>query len=214
MWRFGAEYEPERIIDRLRQRGSIEKIRCQQSVLGYQNCCETHLSPQKSFRGDFQKTGKITGIQAQYLHYCYLLGKFPKRKNRRPLSPEMREAWRWIDKISDEVRLIGRENLGDLAAVESFAASTKSDMETVTAQRTKLYNQLRRCTDPVRITEVKSKRDDCTAVLKELRKDLKTAQGILERNPKMKEQIAIEEKMRQELRPPQRRKNRSRERVR
>ena len=87
-------------------------------------------------------------------------------------------------------------------------------METVTVQRTRLYNQLRRCTDPERIAELKSQRDDCTSALKALRKDLKTAEGIVERNPQLKEQMAIEQQMRQALRPPQRTKNRRIERER
>ena len=104
--------------------------------------------------------------------------------------------------------MISKEQLSDLSAVDAFITSTKSQIEAVTAQRTKLYNQLRRCTDPERITELKSKRDDCTAVLKELRKDAKTAEGIIDRNPKIKEQIAIEERMRQELRPLQKHRKR------
>lgn len=114
----------------------------------------------------------------------------------------MREAWRQIDKVSSEVWLIGKEKLNDLAAVDGFIEAVKGEIETVSAQRNKLYNQLRRCTDLERITELKSKRDDCTTVLKELRKDIQAAEGIVECNPKIKEEIAIEEQMRRELRPP------------
>ena len=208
MWRLGEEYEPERIWDRIRQRDSIEKFGASNRYWDTRTAARRTQPQRYAFRGSLKTAKKITGLRALYLHYCYLLGVILKGKKRRPLSPEMREAWRQIDKVSAEVRLIGKEQLSDLSAVDAFITSTKSQIEAVTAQRNNLYNQLRRCTDPERITELKSKRDDCTAVLKELRKDAKTAEGIVERNPKIKEQIAIEERMRQELRPPQKHRKR------
>ena len=212
MWRLGEEYEPERIWDRIRQLDPVEKFHDSRRYWDERTKAR-HTYPRRcSFRGSLQKAVKITGLRALYLHYCYLLGVIPKKQKRRPLSPEMREAWRQIDKVSAEIRLISKERLSDLPSVDSFIAAANGDVEAVIAQRTKLYNQLRRCTDPERIKELKSKRDDCTAVLRELRKDIKTAEGIIERNPKLKEQISIEEKMRQELRPPQRHRKRGYER--
>lgn len=202
MFRLGEEYEPQRIWERIRQRDSIEKFGASNRYWDERTAAR-RTQPRRCFvKVSLKNAKKITGLRALYLHYCYLLGAIPKNKNRRPLSPEMREAWRQIDKVSAEVRLIGKEKLNDLAAVDGFIEASKGEIEAVTAQRNKLYNQLRRCTDPERITELKSKRDDCTTVLKELRKDIQTAERIVERNPKMKEEIAIEEQMRQELRPP------------
>ena len=124
----------------------------------------------------------------------------------------MREAWRKIDKLSAEVRLISRENLRDLPMVDAFISSTKSNINAVTFKRNRIYNQLRRCTNPEQITELKLERDACTTILKELRKDVKTAEGIVKRNPEIKKEIAIEESMRQKLRPPQRQRKRGYER--
>lgn len=124
----------------------------------------------------------------------------------------MREAWRQIDQVTKEVRLIGKEHLNTLEAVNTFIKDTESQISTVTASRTKIYNKLRRCTDPGQIEALKRQRNDCTAVLKELRNDIKTAEHILDRNPRMKEEIAIETEMRQELRPPLKHRKRSYER--
>ena len=203
MWRLGEEYEPEHIWNRIRQRDPIGKFGDSNRYWDARTAAK-RTAPQRCFlRGNLANAKKVTGIYALYLHYCYLLGVIPKNKKHRPLSPEMRQAWRQIDKVSAEVRLIGREHLQDLAAVDAFIATANEDIKTVTAHRNKLYNQLRRCTDSEQITQLKAKRDDCTAVLKDLRKDLKTAEGIVQRTPEIKEQIAIEEKMRQELHPPQ-----------
>ena len=208
MFRLGEEYEPQRIWERIRQRDSIEKFGASNRYWDERTAARRTQPKRYFLRGSLKNAKKLTGLHALYLHYCYLLGAIPKNKKHRPLSPEMREAWRQIDKVSAEVRLIGKEKLNDLAAVDGFIEASKGEIETVTAQRNKLYNQLRRCTDPERITELKSKRDDCTTVLKELRKDIQTAERIVERNPKMKEEIAIEEQMRQELRPPHKQRKR------
>ena len=72
------------------------------------------------FRGTFQKAKKHTGIYALYLHYCYLLGKLPRYHQRKPLSPEMREAWRHLDRISAQVTLLSHKKLNTLEDVNSF----------------------------------------------------------------------------------------------
>ena len=212
LWRLGEEYEPERIWERIRQQDPVEKFQNSNRYWDERTKARRTYPRHCTFRGSFRKTGKITGIRALYLRYCYLLGVIPKDKNRRPLSPEMREAWRQIDQITKEVRLIGEEHLNTLEDVDIFINSAKEQIETVTDSRNKIYNRLRRCTDPEQIASLKAKRDDCTAVLKDLRNDIKTAEHILDRNPRMKAEIAIESEMRQELRPPQKRKNRSYER--
>lgn len=54
-----------------------------------------------TFKGSFTTVKKVTGLKALYLYYCYRLGYLPKKKQYKPLSPEMKQAWRKIDKISN-----------------------------------------------------------------------------------------------------------------
>ena len=76
------------------------------------------------FRGSFRKLKCFGGLYAKYLHYLYLMGKLPKWNQRRPLSPEMREAWRHLDRFSRQVTLVAHKNLNTLDDVQSFISKT------------------------------------------------------------------------------------------
>ena len=104
----------------------------------------------------------------------------------------MREAWRHLDRISAQVTLLSHKKLKTLEDVSGFIQETESSIKAVTAVRQKLYNKLRRCTDDDRRAELMQNRDDCTTLLKQLRKEKRIAQTIIEDNPKIKENIRIE----------------------
>ena len=97
-----------------------------------------------------------------YLHYCYLLGYFPKAKQHKPLSPEMRAAWRKIDMYSKEIRLIDSKELTTISAVNEFISTTKEQIVSLEKQRQYCYNKMRRCKEPSVLAELKSKRNDFT----------------------------------------------------
>ena len=59
-----------------------------------------------------------------------------------------------------------------------------------------LYRDIDSCHNPDEKTKLVAKRDDCTKALAQLRKDKKTAARIIDDNPKIKENILIEENMR------------------
>ena len=104
----------------------------------------------------------------------------------------MREAWRHLDRISAQVTLLSHKKLKTLEDVSGFIQETDSSIKEVTAVRQKLYNKLRRCDDDEKRTELLSRRDDCTTLLKQLRKEKRIAQTIIDDNPKIKENIRIE----------------------
>ena len=62
--------------------------------------------------------------------------------------------------------------------------------------RKMLYRDIDSCHNPDEKAKLVAKRDDCTKALAQLRKDKKTALRIIEDNPKIKENILIEENMR------------------
>lgn len=129
---------------------------------------------------------------ALYFHYCYLLGYLPKNKQYQPLSPEMKEAWRHLDRLSNQVRLISKHELHSLDDVSGFINETDSSIREIAVARQTIYNKLRRCDDDDKRTELLSRRDDCTTLLKQLRKEKRIAQTIIEDNPTIKENIRIE----------------------
>lgn len=117
---------------------------------------------------------------------------YPKQNPHKPLSPEMKEAWLKIDRFSEEIRLVHKENLNDLGDVNAFITSVQAEIESTEKQRQKIYNRLRRCSDPDERSELFSKRDECTERLKQLRKQKKVAVHITEDNSEIKEKIQIE----------------------
>lgn len=144
------------------------------------------------FRGSFKRLRTIGGLYAKYLHYLYLMGKLPKWNQHKPLSPEMKEAWRHLDRISRQITLLSNKKLNTLEDVEGFIKGTVKSIDEVTEYRTKIYNKLRRCTNVDKRNELLSKRDDCTETLKQLRKEKKIALTIIEDNPRINENVRIE----------------------
>lgn len=149
-------------------------------------------STQYIFKGSFATVKKVTGLKALYLYYCYRLGYLPKKNQHKPLSPEMKQAWRKIDKLSNQVRLISKYNLNDTEDIKQFIDSNQEQIETITIQRKQVYNKLRRCKDTDKKLSLKSDRDICTKQLTELRNEIKTANAILSDTDEMKKNIKAE----------------------
>lgn len=133
-----------------------------------------------------------------YFYYCYLLGYLPRKKQHKPLSPEMRQACRKLDRYSQEIRLICREKLDNLDDVHNFIDTSKQQICLLENERQHIYNKLRRCTDPDVKSELLSKRDSYTSALKLFRNDVRTANNILADNKEIKKNIKVENSMQQQ----------------
>lgn len=191
MYRLGDEYNNEAIRRRIHENNTQH----------WRNAAEYEYSRKQMkrfkprvfvFRGSFQKLKSFGGLYAKYLHYLYLMGKLPKRNQRKPLSPEMREAWRHLDRYSRQVTLVSNKKLNTLDDVKTFIADTDKEIKEVTELREKVYNKLCHCDDDDRIRELKKSRDDCTTLLRQLRREKKIALTIIEDDPKINENIRCE----------------------
>lgn len=152
-----------------------------------------YIKPQKYvFKGSFATVEKIKGLKALYLYYCYRLGYLPKKKQHKPLSPEMREAWRKVDRYSNQVILISKYKFDDANDVQQFVDDSQEQVAIITNQRNQIYNKLRRCKDTDKISTLKFERDCCSAKLKRLRNEIKTANTILNDVEKIKTNIKAE----------------------
>lgn len=139
-----------------------------------------YIKPQKYvFKGSFSTVKKITGLKALYLYYCYRLGYLPKKKQHKPLLPEMKAAWRKIDRYSNQVRLIAKYNLDNTDKVRQFISSNQEQIVLITNKRNQIYNKLRRCKDTDKTSSLKYERNICTKKLTKLRKEIKIANTIL-----------------------------------
>ena len=150
-------------------------------------------------KGNFKNIKKLSGIDMLFLSLYYFMGLLPKEKPRyTPLSPEMKQEVRKMERYSNEIRLIVSEKLKTVDDVKSYISQIEKEIENITNLRQKYKNKLRNCKDDNLIKEYKTNRDECTAILNKHRKNLKTANYILEDTPKVKEVIRIEKQMTKE----------------
>lgn len=145
-----------------------------------------------TFKGSFTTVKKVTGLKALYLYYCYRLGYLPKNKQHKPLSPEMKQAWRKIDRYSNQILLISKYNLDDTDDVKRFVSSNQEQIVLITNKRSQIYNKLRRCKNIDKISSLKYERNICTKQLTKLRKEIKTANTILNDVEGIKKNIKAE----------------------
>ena len=188
LFRLGEEYEIERIEQRVYENSLETVTHNREKFISRNSHSPVRYAPIKVHR---KKLRKISGIYAQYLHYLYLMGYRPKKKHK-PLSPEMREACRMCDRYSDCAKLMARYHLHTEADVRLFITDSEQRMDTLSQERNVLRNRLRREKYPARINELKEERKLLTEEITAIRKEIKTAEFILERSEKVHEDIKIE----------------------
>lgn len=144
--------------------------------------------------GNWQARKKATGFRALYLHYCYLLGVFPKDKpqNRKRLHFLLREDLIKLENITQEARLLAVHHIDTAEQLSSYKNELETRMETVTSQRKQLYRKQR--TVAVRMDEaasgkVKAEIDSLSKELCQLRKEVKLCSDIEVRSGIMLEHI-------------------------
>ena len=158
----------------------------------YQNRYMEFIHPKKKkqkykvckYKGKFRDISKMSGIDVIFLLLFHLLGLLPKRENYKPLSPEMKQEVRKMERYSNEIRLIVSKKLKTIEDVKDYISQTEEDIEDVTNLRQKYRNKLKNCKDDNLIKEYKAKRDECTTILNKYRKNLKIANYILKRYSK------------------------------
>lgn len=210
MARLGEGYDNKSIMERICLDSSPARFRGNREFWQEQHERIKSKPAQIRLGGSLHQVKKVTGLRALYLHYCYLLGYLPRKKPYKPLSPEMREAVRRMDRYSAQARLAVTHKLDSIPAVEGFIAQTESRMQTIAAQRDRLYNRMRRCCDPTEMESLKAERDQCTRALGALRREKKTAQGILADQKEIHNNIRAELALRHELHHPEKNKERKR----
>ena len=88
--------------------------------------------------------------------------------------------------------------------VEKFIADTSLKMEQLKFERSKVYNKIRGCKDPVKLAELVKQRDGMTAELARLRNKLKLAQRIIDDQPMLRGKVEAEKEQMREWYFPQR----------
>ena len=92
----------------------------------------------------------------------------------------MKEASQFLDRYSEQVRFATAYQVKNLEEIPKTIQVIQKAMDITVEKRTKVVNQLRRCKDPQKIEALKKERKELSSTLAYLRKDLKTAQGMLQ----------------------------------
>ena len=172
LYRLGEAYDRDAIYDRMRDNLRNNPQKTYRLYREFTAKKSFGVTIQKAYfdKGNLKNAKKITGLKALYFKYLYLLGVLPKNKKHKPLSPEMREACRRLDRYSEQVRLICDNRLTDISSVEVFIKNTDSQIKLISDYRKMLYRKIKSCHEPTEKTKLVAKRDDCTKVLAKLRK--------------------------------------------
>ena len=137
-------------------------------------------------RGSFQKRRKITGLQALYFRYCYMLKIIRKRPTSvKRVSFLLREDLIKLDKLIDQASFLGKHSIETMEQLKSKQSEAEQKMECLSQQRNDLRKELKRATrqeDVETIANIKQQIAELSNKLKDLRKEVQLCKEIEERS--------------------------------
>lgn len=183
LYKLGADYTNERIMERIRENSyAVKFARFTESKKEY-----------KVYRlkGSLSDTKKMSGLRGLYLHYCYKLGILPKREkqNYTKLHYLLKDDLMKMDAITKETRLLCRCHIDTAEQLLSYQGSLESELATLTVKRKGLYSKSRPMKDGEQKTAVKAEISDISKRLGAIRKEVKLCNGIAARSDTLKEKL-------------------------
>ena len=145
--------------------------------------------------GSLKTARKLTGFQALYFHYCYLLGIFPKNRpqqSRKRLHFLLREDLLKLDAITAETRLLIGHRIDTAEQLFSYRDKVSEKITVLTEKRKQLYKTQRTAavkSDPEKAAEVKTQITALSKELAALRKKVILCNSIAERSGVIKNKI-------------------------
>lgn len=167
----GEDYTKERIIERLSKQKSWQS--------------KTQPERKKYYPRKLpQKRRKITGLQALYLRYVYLLklSKKPKAKLSRYLWEDLCK----FEKYRKEYEYLKAQNITSKEELQKRIIYLKTETEKLEKLRKPLYEQKRRCVNIEQKNEIELKLSELNSILKELRRELRLCNDIAENIARIK----------------------------
>ena len=200
MYRLGENYTPKYI----NQKVNNNPYHYQQKYMAIFHPKKKKVYKKVKYKGSFEFISVVSlTLELIFLTLFYLMGYRKVETGRptyKPLSPEMKEAKRQLERYSNQVRLVCREKLETIDGVKEYISKVTDEIKEKADERQRYRNKLRNCKDDVLIKEYKGKICECSDFLIKQRFNLKVANQIIEDVSKIKETIRIEKKMkRQEL---------------
>lgn len=183
-------------IDRKYPDYSLEKIEAriyaQEKIKRHQpGLSITHQK--MKLQGSFQKSKKTSGLRGLYLHYCYRLGVFEKRKNKKRDTAHLnfvyREDIRKLEQITEETTFLCRHKMDSMEALQAFKASTQEKIKAQCIARKKLRNQLRTVKEEPQRSGILNQAAALSIQIKKLRKEVRLCESIEERAVSLREKM-------------------------
>ena len=185
MRNFGEDYSLDNIRKRILSQGRPERRTSEQKP----EILRVRLI------GSLKTARKLTGFRALYVHYCYLLGIFPKNRpqqNRKRLHFLLREDLLKLDAITAETRLLAGHRIDTAEQLFLYQSEVKDKIIVLTAERKQLYKLQRTAAvkaDPEKSAEIKDRISALSKELATLRKEVSLCDDIAERSGVIKEKI-------------------------
>ena len=160
----GENYTKEKIIERLYAQDSWQK--------------KVKLERRRYYPQKLPKKRKrVTGIQALYLRYVYML-----KLNKPPKGRISRYLWDDIRKFEDykkDFTYLRENNITSKGELLEKISELKAEMEKLKEQRKPMYEQKRRKKDESKQEEIKQRIAELNSDLKEMRKDCTRCERII-----------------------------------
>ena len=141
-------------------------------------------------KGNIKNTKKLTGFKALYFRYMYEMGILPKNApNKKRVHFLLKEDLRYLDKITQEVTLLGKKKINTLEELESHLLEAEASKEILIKERRCIYNKIRRCTDEDRKILLKHEIETLSSQIKEKSKEVMLYESIKERSIQMADKL-------------------------
>ena len=145
--------------------------------------------------GSLKTARKLTGFRVLYVHYCYLLGIFPKNRpqqSRKRMHFLLREDLLKLDAITAETRLLIGHRIDTAEQLFCYRDEVNGKIEALTSDRKQLYKAQRTAavkSNPEKAAEVKAQIAALSKKLTSLRKEVVLCNSIAERSGVIQEKI-------------------------
>ena len=141
---------------------------------------------------------KITGFQALYLRYLYLLRGTHRKKNFRRVPFSMRQEVIRLQRYDQQFRYLWANGMTTAEDLEQRIVALEREIYNGEQQRKPLYRERRDAEDEAYKAQCSAEIDRQTAALREKRKELAMCRRILEDVPLVSQQVQQAEEERQE----------------
>lgn len=171
--------------------------------LGYQKAYRPLLPESKHYplKDSLRHIRKATGFRALYLHYCYLLGAFPKHPPPK-LSFVLRQELVKFDQIMAQRKLLTQYRIDTAEQLSSFIAAKEQQLAELAGARTAIVNRLRRCSDEPTTIALKERRSSLTAEIGLCRQELMLTAPIPQRVAEIQRNLLLQQQQETRLTQP------------